>query len=140
MVTIDTIKRGFKNGINTLLELLKLLVPVYIAVKLLSISGILNIIADICKPVMSLLGLPGEASLVIILGYFLGIYAALGAIAAINLTGIQITTIAIMLSIAHNLITESAVVKKLGVSGFASAGVRVFFSVLMGFLYFRILG
>lgn len=140
MVTRDTFKRGFKNGINTLLILLKILVPVYIVVQLLSLSGLLNIIAEIFKPVMSLLGLPGEASLVIMLGYFLGTYAALGAIAAIELTGVQITTIAIMLSISHSLITESAIVKKLGVSAAASVVVRVTFSLLMGFLYYKIFG
>ncbi len=140
MVTTDTFKRGFKNGIFTLLDLSKILVPVYIAVQLLSISGLLNIIADVFRPVMSLLGLPGEASLIIILGYFLGTYAALGAIAAIELTTVQITTIAIMLSISHALITESAIVKKLGVSVAASVTVRVFFSILMGFLYYRIFG
>ena len=140
MVTTDTFKRGFKNGINTLLILLKILVPVYIVVQLLSLSGLLNIIAEIFKPLMSLLGLPGEASLVIMLGYFLGTYAALGAIAAIELTGIQITTIAIMLSISHSLITESAIVKKLGVSAAASVVVRVTFSLLMGFLYYKIFG
>ena len=140
MVTTNTFKRGFKNGINTLVDLSKILVPVYIAVQVLSASGLLNTIAEIFKPAMSLLGLPGEASLVIILGYFLGTYAALGAIAAIELTVVQITTIAIMLSISHNLITESAVVKKLGVSAAASIAVRVFFSILMGFLYHRIFG
>jgi spore maturation protein SpmB len=140
MVTADTFKRGFKNGISTLIELSKILVPVYIAVEILSVSGLLNILAEIFKPVMSVLGLPGEASLVIMLGYFLGTYAGLGAIAAIELNTVQITTIAIMLSISHGLISESAIVKKLGVSAAASIVVRVFFSVLMGFLYFRIFG
>jgi len=140
MVTADTIKRGFKNGINTLIELSKILIPVYIGVKILSISGLLNILAKFLEPVMSLLGLPGEASLVLILGYFLGNYAGLGALAAIDLTPVQITTVAIMLSIAHNLITESALVKKLGVSVGASIAVRVSFSILMGFLHYRIYG
>lgn len=140
MVTTDTFKRGFKNGINTLISLSKILVPVYIGVQLLSISGLLSIIAEVFKPLMSVFGLPGEASLIIILGYFLGTYAGLGAIAAIELTGIQITTIAIMLSISHSLITESAIIKKLGVSVAASVTTRVFFSLLMGFLYYRIFG
>ncbi|NLJ57668.1 MAG: nucleoside recognition protein [Tissierellia bacterium] len=140
MITTDTFKRGFKNGISTLIELSKILIPVYIIVQILSASGILNIIAEFCQPIMSFFGLPGESSLVIILGYFLGTYAALGAMAAMELTAIQITTIAIMLSIAHSLITESAIVKKLGISTAASISARVFFSVLMGFLYFRIFG
>ena len=140
MVTFDTFKRGFINGIMTLLDLLKLLVPVYICVQLLSISGILNKIAVIFEPLMSLFGLPGESSLVLIFGWFSGNYAALGALAAVKLTGIQMTTIAIMLTIAHNLITEGAVVKKLGVSTFASVSLRIIFSLIMGFLFYRIFG
>ncbi len=140
MVTVDTFKRGFKNGIMTMLDLLKILVPVYISVQLLAISGILNKIAVIFEPVMSIFGLPGETSLVLILGWFSGIYASLGALAAVKLNSIQMTTIAIMLSIAHNLITEGAVVKKLGVSTFASVSLRVIFSLIMGFLFYRIFG
>jgi len=140
MITIDTFKRGLTNGIATLLDLMKILVPVYIIVQILSLSGLLNIIAEFFAPIMSVFGLPGEASLIMILSYFSGTYAALGALAAIELTGFQISTIAIMSSIAHNLITEGAVVKKLGVSTFASTSVRLFFSLLMGFLFYRIFG
>ena len=140
MVTTDTFKRGFKNGISTLIELSKILVPVYIGVELLAVSGLLNILAVFFEPAMSILGLPGEASLIIILGYFLGTYAGLGAIAAIELNTVQITTIAIMLSICHGLISEAAIVKKLGVSATASVAVRLFFSILMGTLYYRMFG
>jgi len=140
MVTLDTFKRGFNNGVKTLIDLSKLMIPVYIGVQLLSVSGLLTIIARFFAPVMSWFGLPGEASLTLIVGYFSGIYAALGTLAAIKLTGFQATTIAIMISIAHNLISETAVVKKLGVSATASVVVRVFFSVLFGFLYYKIFG
>lgn len=140
MVTLDTFKRGFNNGIKTLIDLLKLMVPVYIGVQLLSVSGLLNVIANLCSPIMSVFGLPGESSLTLIVGYFSGIYGALGTLAAIKLTGTQATTIAIMVSIAHNLIAESAVVKKLGVSATASVVVRLFFSILLGFLYYKIFG
>jgi len=140
MVTIDTFKRGLNNGFKTLIDLLKLMVPIYIGVQLLSISGLLYIIADFCTPIMSIFGLPGEASLTLIVGYFSGIYASLGTLVTIKLTAFQATTIGIMVSIAHNLISESAVVKKLGVSALASVAVRLFFSILFGFLYYRIFG
>ncbi|MBP1924371.1 spore maturation protein SpmB [Sedimentibacter acidaminivorans] len=140
MVTLDTFKRGFNNGIKTLIALLKLMVPIYIGVQLLSISGLLSIIATFFTPVMSFFGLPGEASLTLIVGYFSGIYGALGTLAAIKLNAVQATTIAIMTSIAHNLIAETAVIKKLGVSAWASIAVRLFFSILFGFLYYRIFG
>jgi len=140
MVTTDTFRRGLYKGIITFIDLSKILIPVYIGVQLLSISGIINIIADFFTPVMSVFKLPGEASLAIILGYFLGGYAALGAMAAIELTGAQVTTAAIMVSIAHSLITEGAIIKKLGVSSAASISLRLFFSFLMGFIFSRILG
>ena len=140
MVTADTFKRGFKNGISTFIDLSKILIPVYLGVQLLATSGFLNILAEIFEPIMSIFGLPGEASLIIILSYFLNIYAALGAIAAIELTTFQLTTIAIMISIAHSLIIETAIAKNLGVSATAVILVRVFFSVTMGFLYYRIFG
>ncbi len=140
MVTTDTFKRGFKNGIRTLLDLMKILVPVYVGVQILSISGILYKIAEFFEPVMSLFGLPGESSVILIFGWFSGIYAALGALAAIKLNSVQVTKMAIMLSIAHNLITEGAVVKKLGVSTLFSVSLRIIFSLIMGFLYYRIFG
>ncbi|WP_326907756.1 nucleoside recognition domain-containing protein [Sedimentibacter sp. MB31-C6] len=140
MITIDTFKRGFNNGLKTLIDLLKLMVPIYIGVQLLSLSGLLNIIADIFSPVMAVFGLPGETSLTLIVGIFTGIYGALGTLAAIELNAVQTTTIAIMVSISHNLIAETAVVKKLGVNGTASMALRLFFSLLFGFLYSRIFG
>lgn len=140
MVTLDTFKRGFNNGIKTLIDLAKLMVPIYIGIQLLSVSGLLNIIANFFTPVMSIFGLPGESSLTLIVGYFTGIYGALGTMAAIKLNAVQATTIAIMISIAHNLISESAVIKKLGVSAVASVVVRFVFSVFFGFLYYKIFG
>jgi len=140
MVTTDTFRRGLNNGIRGMIELSKVMVPVYIGVELLSMSGLLKYLAQFFNPIMSIFGLPGETSLTLIVGYFTGIYGALGTLGAIHLTGNQATTIAIMISIAHNLITESAVVKKLGVSALASAALRLFFSFLLGFLYYRIFG
>lgn len=140
MLSIGTLKRGFINGVKTLLDLTKILAPVYVGVQILSISGVLNIIAQFFSPIMSIFGLPGETSLVLILGWASGTYAALGALAAIKLTGIQITTIAIMISTAHNLITEGAVVKKLGVSMFTSISSRLIMSLILGFLFYRMFG
>jgi hypothetical protein len=45
-----------------------------------------------------------------------------------------------MISISHGLISESAVVKKLGVKALISPSIRLFFSFVFGFLYYRIFG
>lgn len=140
MITTDTFKRGLKSGTSTMLSLLKFMVPVYIAVQILSASGILQIIADFFSPVMSIFGLPGEASLTILIGYFVSMSGSLGTIAAFELTAVQATTLAIMVSTAHNLFAESAIIKRMGISALLSSFVRILFSMLCGFLYFKIIG
>ncbi len=136
MLTINTFKRGFSKGISTIYELAKIMIPVYLAVKILDYSGILSCISFIFEPLMSLLGLPGEASLALVVGYAVNIYASLGIMASISLTVKQATTLGIMISIAHNLIGETAIVKKLGVKASIIVPLRLFVSFLCGFVYY----
>lgn len=136
MITFDTFKRGTKKGFDTLIELAKIMIPIYIGIKILDHSGILNHVSNIFKPLMSLLGLPGEASLALVVGYTVNIYAAIGIIASINLSIKQATIIAIMLSIAHNLIAETAITKKLGVKASIIVPLRLVVSLICGYIYY----
>lgn len=140
MVNSNTIKRGFFNGVRIFADLCKIIIPVYIFVQLLSISGGLKIISKPFEAIMSIFGLPGESSLALILGYFIGPYASFSAIPAMNLRPNQITTLLVMISLCHSLLAETAVVKKMGVSAVASLSVRLVSSFVMGYLTFRILG
>jgi hypothetical protein len=74
---------------------------------------------------MSLLGLPGEAAVPLVVGYVINIYAAVGALQAIDLTGPQITVLAIASLIGHNLLVEGAVLRKTGMNGVAFGFLRV---------------
>lgn len=138
MITLDTFRRGLSKGIHTVIELAKIMIPVYIAVRILDYSGILSIISHFFEPIMSIVGLPGEASLAIVVGYAINIYAALGIIASITLNVKQATTLAIMISIAHNLIAETAITKKLGVSAIVMILTRISVSFVCGFIYYII--
>ena len=44
MVTVDTFKRGAKNGVNTIIELAKVIIPVYLVVTILKHTFILDYI------------------------------------------------------------------------------------------------
>ncbi len=114
MLTVATIVRGFKNGLNITWELGKVIIPVYIIVTILKYTPILNWIADFMKPVMFILGLPGEASLPLVLGMFLNIYAAIGAILPLDMNTKEITIVAAILLLAHSLPLEATVSKKSG--------------------------
>lgn len=114
MLTVATIVRGFKNGLIITWELGKVIIPVYIIVTILKYTPILNWIADFMKPVMFILGLPGEASLPLVLGMFLNIYAAIGAILPLDMNTKEITIVAAILLLAHSLPLEATVSKKSG--------------------------
>lgn len=129
---IDSAKRGFKKGLTTLWNLTKIVVPVYFFVTFLKMTPILDTISNWVAPAMKLLGLPGEASIVLVLGNFINLYAAIGAIASLSLTIKQITILSVMLSFSHSLFLESAVCKKTGVSLFMVISIRIGLALIFG--------
>ncbi|NLK42980.1 MAG: nucleoside recognition protein [Tissierellia bacterium] len=129
---LDSGKRGFKKGLVTLWKLTKIVVPVYFFVNLLKFSGALDTISAWFEPTMRLLGLPGEASLVLVLGNCINLYAGIGAIVSLSLTIKQITILAVMLSFSHSLFLESAVAKRTGVSLIMVVLVRLSLAILSG--------
>ncbi|WP_031515785.1 nucleoside recognition domain-containing protein [Desulfofalx alkaliphila] len=130
MVTTETFKRGITKGIGTTWELVKVVVPVYIFVTFLSHTPLFDWLAGVCQPFMHYLGLPGEASLAIIMGYFLNIYAAIGVMVSLSLTHKQITILAVMLLICHSIFVETAICKRTGVNGTPIVIIRLVLSIL----------
>lgn len=127
---MDSVKAGAVKGIQTTAFLAKIVIPVYFVVAIIQHTAMIDIIARLFSPVMSLFNLPGEAAIVLVLGNCLNIYAAIGAMSAIDLTVHQATTIALMLSFSHSLFMETAVVKMLG----TSASKAVFTRLAMMFI------
>jgi spore maturation protein SpmB len=134
MLTFDTLNRGLKKGLRVLITLAKIMIPIYIVTEILKYSGLLQMVARLFIPLMSLLGLPGEAAFALIIGGALNIYAALGVLASIDLTIKQATITGVVISISHNLIGESAVIKKIGINPFFITGLRIISSLLAGML------
>ncbi|MBO8137759.1 MAG: nucleoside recognition protein [Desulfotomaculum sp.] len=132
MVTAETFKRGLNKGIVTTWELTKVVVPVYIFVTFLSYTPVLEWLAGVCQPFMYYLGLPGEASLALVMGYALNIYAAIGVITSLALSSKEITILAVMLLLCHSLPVETAVAKRTGVSGTIIITLRVLLSIFSG--------
>ncbi|MGB9905668.1 MAG: nucleoside recognition domain-containing protein [Desulfotomaculales bacterium] len=129
VVTADTFKRGFAKGFSTTWELTKVVLPVYVLVTFLKYTPVLGWVTGACAPVMRVFGLSGEAAVPLVLGKVLNLYAALGAIASLQLSNREITILAVMLLISHNLLVESAVSGRTGVS----APAMFFFRLLLSF-------
>ncbi|MTI49232.1 MAG: nucleoside recognition protein [Firmicutes bacterium] len=127
-----TLKNGILSGLKTTWLLTKIIVPVYFFVTLLKYTPVLDWISSLFAPIMKIVGLPGEAAIVLVLGNIINLYAALGAVASLALTGKQITIIAIMLSFSHSLFMETAVAKKTGISATVVIIIRLSLAILSG--------
>ncbi|GBF35017.1 nucleoside binding-domain containing protein Yvo D [Desulfocucumis palustris] len=134
MDTVAVLKRGMQKGLQTMWALAKVIVPVYVGVTFLKHTPLMEIIANFFEPFMSIFGLPGEASVALVLGNLLNIYAALGAISSLDLSAKAITTIAAMLLISHSLLIESAVSARTGVSAVTMTVFRLSLSLAAGVL------
>lgn len=132
MVKADTFKRGFLVGLRTTWELTKIVLPIYIIVTFLKFTPVMDILARWLSPAMQLVGLPGEAAIALVLGNLLNLYAALGAITPLGLNSKEMTIIASMLLISHNIVMESAISRAAGVSGVGMAVFRLTLSIVAG--------
>ncbi len=132
MITRDTFVRGSKSGIETIITMSKVILPVFFVVKVLEKMNVINFIAGYLEPLTKLFGLPGEAAVPLVLGNAINIYAALAAIEPLGLTPKHVTILAVMISFSHTLPVETAVSKRVGVSAFMIVGIRLSLAAFSG--------
>jgi len=129
------VQKATPSAIKTLIWLFQWMIPLSLAVTLLDYSGFLVIIAGWLNPVFNLIGLSGQSSLVFITAGLLNIYSAIAVIASLSLNMREITILAIMCLISHNLIIETIVQKKTGSSAFRMVAIRLGMAILAGILF-----
>lgn len=129
---LGVIHRGLQKGLQTTWTLGKVIFPVTIIVTILQYTPILPWVIQLLTPVMGLIGLPGEAAVALVLGNAVNLFAGIGAIVSFEFTVKEVFMMAVMLSFSHNLIIESAVASKVGVSGLLLSGIRVALALFAG--------
>lgn len=125
---------SLKKSAQTSIWLLKLILPISLAFRLLDYSGVLVYVADYLNPVFTHLGLPGSTAIIFITSIFLPLYAPLAIITSMTITLRELTILALMCQVAHNLPVESTIQAKTGTSFWAMFSVRIFMSILIGFV------
>lgn len=108
------VRSALPQGMKTATWLLKLTIPVSFAVFLLDYSGWMNIVAGWVAPLFKLIGLSGEASIVLITSIFTNIYSAIVVMTTLGIGYREGTILAVMCLISHALIVETAIQKKTG--------------------------
>ncbi len=120
------------DGLKTAITLLKVVLPVFAVIKVLEHTPAIVWISKIFDPLMRFMGLPGEAALALVTGMLFNFYAALGIIIALGLSAWQITTMAVILSCCHELVLETAIIRKTGISAWPILGIRLFTAFAAG--------
>ncbi|WLR53311.1 nucleoside recognition domain-containing protein [Bacillus tianshenii] len=117
--------RGLKAGLKTTWTLGKVIFPITLIVTFLQYTPVLPWVIEQLEPLMKWIGLSGDASIPLVLGNFLNLYAAIGAILTLDLTVKEVFILAVMLSFSHNLLIESTVAAKVGIKLWVVALVRI---------------
>ena len=116
---------GARKGWSSFLWICTVIVPVSFVVALLQWSGWLEHAQSVLEPVMSWLGLPGEAALPILSGLVINIYAAIAIMTVLPFSLGQMTLIAVFILIAHNLILEGIIQHRSGINVVMITVVRI---------------
>jgi spore maturation protein SpmB len=122
------------KAFRTIWWIFKITAIVSFVMFLLKYTGILCWIATAVSPVFRLLGLPGDASMGFVSGYFINVYSCIAVISSLDLTAREITILGAMTLAAHAMIVECAVQKKTGTPIVWSLIVRTVGSILLGVL------
>ena len=109
----------FKDAGRTSLTLFKIMIPVSIIVKILSIYGVVDILANYLTPVMGIVGLPGDFGLVWGTTMITNIYGGMVVFFNLSLQNsysvAQVTALATMMLIAHTFPIEVRIAQKEGI-------------------------
>jgi hypothetical protein len=127
-----------KETYNICKTLFRIMIPVIIAVKILSELGIVNILSSILNPFMKLMGLPGELGLAWATALFTNIYGGIIVFISLsdglNLTVAQATVFASIVLIAHSMPVELQIMRKSGPRLRAMLALRMGGAVLYGWI------
>jgi len=123
-----------RNALKTALWIIRIIIPVSFVVTLLDFYGVIEWISAYTAPLFQLIGLQGNAAIVYFSSLFLPLYAPIAIIATLPLTLREITILALMCLITHNLPIECAVQRRSGTPFWQTLVIRITFSILGGIL------
>ena len=117
---------------KTAIWLIRITVPVSLAVMVLKSIGALDVISSAIGPVFALIGLPGEAGVVFTASALLNIYSAVVIMETLGMSARAATILALMCLISHNIPVETAVQRRIGSNPFFIVVARLLSSFVAG--------
>ncbi len=131
---INCMKEIFPSTLKTCIWLIKITVGVSFLILILKYLNIIPWFSDLITPVFNHIGLPGEAALPYVTGYFVNVYAAISVAVAFDFDFRALTILSTMVLCSHNMITETAVQKKTGSSAIRMVIIRTFSAFALAYI------
>ena len=113
---LNCIKVAQPSAFKTIWWLTKIMVSLSFVILLLQYFGVIEWISFWLTPLFSHFGLPGEAALAYVSGYFVNCYSAIAVMTTLDLSTRAATILSVMVLCSHNMIVETAVQHKTGSS------------------------
>lgn len=125
-----------KDSLQVFVELLKVMLPALVAVKIAQTFGLVDSLGIFLSPVMALLGLPAVLGIVWATALATNLFTALVVFfqmaGELSLTVEQVSVLGIVLLLAHSLPVEGAVAKRAGISWWTTVTLRVGGAIVLG--------
>lgn len=128
--------RVLRESVGLYWDLVKIMVPVMVAVKVAVMLGLIGVLSAVFEPLMTLVGLPQEMGLVWATAALVNIYggaaALIGVLPEAPLTVAQITVLLSMILAFHSIPVEQRVCQKAGTSIIFTTALRFGAAMLYG--------
>ena len=127
---LKTLREVLMDAVHVSFDFFKVLIPISIAMKILAELDWIRYLALPLEPVMQLTGLPADLGIAWATGIMVNFYSALivfiGLLPGLPpLTTEQVTTLAVMMLIAHSIPAEGCIAAQCGVSFIGQAVIRL---------------
>lgn len=133
------VRSATPSALKTIWWLTKIMVGVSFGIMLLQYFGVIAWISELLTPLFSSFGLPGEAALAYVSGYFVNCYTAMAVMSTLELSMREATILAVMVLCSHNMIVETTVQAKTGSSAVRIVIIRTLSAFILAFVLNKIM-
>ena len=136
---VNCVKLARPSAFKTIWWLTKIMVTLSFVILLLQYFGIIEWISYWLTPLFSHFGLPGEAALAYVSGYFVNCYSAIAVMTTLDLSTRAATILSVMVLCSHNMIVETTVQHKTGSSVLSIVLIRTLSAFILAWVLNKIM-
>lgn len=135
MDIISIVKEGFFGSFNAVKSIAIVVIPLMFAMEILKELKLLDVLSNLLKPVMKLLGLSKESAFPLLVGLTLGLAYGAGVIiksakeGALNKRDLYL--LMIFLVTCHSVVEDTLIFVKMGANGWLLLGIRVPLAIIL---------